>query len=107
MIAAFLGLLVAAQSSPALPALRVEELPDGQFRVIVTMRGPSNDPTRLAEQMIQAEGAIRTEAARRCQNSGGPVPVDRGQMNILQDRRWESISTFTCRTAAASPSPGG
>ena len=103
MIAA-LGLLAAAQSAPPARDLRVEELPNGQFRIIVSKRGMGTD--QLANAMIRAELETRAEAARRCQGLGGLVAVDRGQITILQNERWETAQTFACRTPAATPPAG-
>lgn len=91
-------ILAAAQSAPPATGLRVEELSNGQFRIIVTRRGANARPAALADAMIRAEMETRTEAARRCQGLGGPVPVDRGSINVMADNRWEAIQTFTCRT---------
>ena len=98
-----LVLLAAAQPAPPARGARVEELPNGQFRVIVAKRGIS------AEPMIRAELETRAAAARRCEGQGGAVPVDRGSINVMQNERWEMTSTFTCRTppAAAAPPPSG
>ena len=105
MIAFVLGLLAAAQAAPPATGLRVEELPNGQFRIIVTKRGRGTDPN----QMLRSELELRAEAARRCEGRGGAVQVDRGFINLLPDNRWENASTFACRTRpppAATPSPG-
>lgn len=99
---AFLALLAAVQASPPTRGLRVEELPSGQFRIIVANRGMGR-PREIADAMIRAEIATRAEAARRCADRGGPVPVDRGSINIMANETWESIQTFTCRTPAAPP----
>ena len=105
MLAALLGLLTAAQPAQSARGLRVEELPNGQFRIIVANRGMGAN--QLANAMVRAELETRAEAARRCQGLGGPVPVDRGQITILQNERWESVQTFACRTPAATPPPEG
>jgi hypothetical protein len=105
MIIALFALLAAAQSSPPAPGLRVEELPDGQFRVIVTKRGRGTDPN----QMLRSEQELRAEAVRRCEGQGGPAQTDRGYINLLSDNRWENASTFACRrpTPPASAAPSG
>jgi hypothetical protein len=105
MITTLLGLLAAAQSAPPAIGLRVEDLPNGRFRVIVTKGGRGADP----DQMLRSELELRAEAARRCEGRGGAVPVDRGQINLRPDNRWENISTFACRTppAPAATPPAG
>ena len=101
---ALLALLAAAQASPPARGLRVEELSNGQFRIIVANRGTS-DPGRMADAMIRAEIATRAEAARRCADRGGPVPVDRGSINAMENEIWETVQTFACRMPAAPASP--
>ena len=102
-----LALLAAVQSTPPARGLRVEELPNGQFRIIVANRGMGAD--QLANGMIRSEQQTRAEAARRCADQGGPVPVDRGSINVMADNRWETIQTFACRTppAPAATPPSG
>jgi hypothetical protein len=104
-------MLAAVQSTPASPDLRVEDLHNGQFRIIVSRRGSNADPSALADAMIRVEVEMRREAARLCAELGGPVAVDRGQINLLPEHRWETVQTFACRTSAAAapavtPQPG-
>jgi hypothetical protein len=106
MIAVF-ALLAAVQVTPPARGLRVEELPNGQFRIIVANRGMST--SQLTNGMIRSEMETRAEAGRRCQGLGGPVPIDRGSINVMADNRWETIQTFACRTPpapAATPPTG-
>ncbi len=100
---ATLFILAALQSAPASPGLRVEELPNGQFRIIVTRRGSNADPSALADAMIRVEVEMRREATRHCADRGGPAAVDRGQINLLPEHRWETVRTFACRASAAPP----
>jgi hypothetical protein len=50
---ATLFMLAARQSTPASPGLRVEELPNGQFRIMVTRRGSNADPSALGDAMMR------------------------------------------------------
>jgi hypothetical protein len=102
---ATLFMLAALQSTPAPLGLRVEELPSGQFRIIVTRRGPDADPGALGDAMLRVEMETRSEAAHHCADRGGPVAVDRGYINMLPQHRWETVQTFACRVPAAPP-PG-
>jgi hypothetical protein len=102
MLAA-LFMLAALQSAPASPDLRVEELPNWQFRITVTRRGSNADPSALADAMIGVEVEMRTEATHHCADRGGPVAVDRGQINLLPEHRWETVRAFACRDPAAPP----
>jgi len=111
-VIAFLALLAAVQAAPPARGLRVEELSNGQFRVIVANRG-MNRPSQMADAMIRAEIATRAEAARRCADRGGPVPLDRGSINVMANEIWETVQTFACRLpaapappAATAPTPG-
>ena len=105
MIAFMLGLMAAVQPAPPARGLRVEELSNGQFRIIVANRGMSR-PADMANAMIRAEAATRAEAARRCADRGGPVPVDRGSINVMANEIWETVQTFGCRMPAAPvPAP--
>ena len=101
---ASLFMLAAVQSTQASPALRVEELPNGQFRIIITRRGSNSNPSALANAMMRVEVEMRTEAARYCADRGGPVAVDRGQINLLPEHQWETVGTYACRAPTAPPS---
>ena len=96
-------MLAALQSAPAPLGLRVEELPTGQFRIIVTRRGPDADAGALGDAMLQVEVQTRTEAARHCADRGGPGAVDRGYINVMPQHRWETVQTFACRMPGAPP----
>lgn len=102
---AVLALLAAAQTAPPATGMRVEELSNGQFRISITRRGSNARAAVLADAMLRVEMETRREATRRCQGLGGPVPVDRGQINLLPGNLWETVQTFACRTPAAPPPP--
>jgi hypothetical protein len=101
MIAPVLAVALFAAAAPEPP--RVEPLPNGQFRVTVAKRGMS------ADVFVRGVLESRAEAARRCQGRGAPVEIGNGQINILQNERWEMVSTYACQAPppAVAPAPEG
>lgn len=82
------ALLAAAPAGPV-----VEDIGNGQFRIVVSKRGLG------ADQILQATAETMEAAERVCRGHGTPVEIGRGEIVVNRGGGLQMVSIYACRAS--------